>query len=1509
MVGFASLFLATVQGEGSDGTSLMQAVYVKEIHRSDKKSVSTLLETAGNMLRTGATPDVVNFTSATLNEITGIVVPAIADASEVDQGLLNSMHAQFEAALAALELGNRRIHQMNEEREALSTQHKLCRLEEEDKCRNKVTCDYHLYDLWKTFVDEESEMRFIEGNINEHFCVQDEHGYYIANGTVAIFRATSIPYMTSFISQKVRVDMAEDHYDNFNPYCQSNYTALDEKTADCDALQFALESSACTHAEAVRTVQTEFSIAWNDALFAYNLTVAEVKLQEIDRIAEYRTLTVVQCLLDRVHQRNGRPCDESTDEAAMEITICEEVRRTTDITWLELIYHIVEPHPQYCADRHAVIGRCYPEMPHFPCQPQYINEEYGSLPEVPMPEFSETNSHCNIRPDCQTCTELQPEPETDFCTSMSALQRYELCADTTVTAAPVTTAGPVTTVSPVTAAPEPECGPLPQLTNAVWAPSSTGLLQYYCEDGFSFDSLSFVHESRDIECLASGYYTEVRACRSIDDCVGHSCGAFGTCVDLHMDYTCECADGYDLHVEHGEKVCGNVDDCDGVQCGEGGVCVDLIQEHDCLCHEGWEQTVVDGVKTCERVECGDVPHVANLVATVDDPATSSGIFPWTRGKAVFEETVEYTCSHGYSTDGLLNGPRTFSVSCQANRNFTEVMECLPISCGAPESIGSSTPSSDSLVLFGQTVDYHCPPGMVPNTFTRSCLGNGQFSPAIACEPRLCNDVPEFTLASLTSTKTMFFFGERAEFSCPEGFTTDPTNPLARDFAVECLTDGWETGIEGCHPISCEVHPDETHAADTAFSIEYNGINILLCADGHTVDGTAQGPTEFTAICTPNGLAEVQSCRPVTCSAANLQFASHAQVTDHSDYTLGTRATYTCDEGHAVALTSASTFEVECLRSGFFSAMSTCRNIDDCVGHSCGSKGRCVDEIGDYSCDCEDGFEETVSDAGEKICGNINDCGPGACGSNGACHQSMCECHHGYDVQGTGTDEICVPKLCPIPELTGASTTESELHFPDTLFVECTEGYSLGDRTDFQIECNADGVLVSSDSAELPECRPIVCGQPPAVFAVEVEVRDFVFGEIAVSVCERGNVQIEHLCQADGQFRVTSEFSTCQNSCGFPSLPTHAFRLDGVGAVVHPASASYLCYPGFTPLESGMPGQLFSQACGADGVFEPLSLAVNGCVPVVCERPTAPPNWEWVQNWWVSDAALTTQTSAFLRCADGFQSNGLCGWASQVEITCDSNAAHSALPAACEETSFTLSGRIRSALPPRGIISGATLSIAGETHVSNDRGEFSISLPAGTHDYTLSADGYISITEGSVRITGSSEEYDLNMSPLMDEDSWRIVLTWDENPRDLDSHLVFHGESTNEWYGCPEMYYRRPRATCGGVEANLNVDDTDSWGPETTSLSHVNSCGWGRTCKWVYKVKNYSADYNADDGWDQSNAVVTLYNKDQLVSVFRVGSADGYVTSNGRGYTDTAFWSVFSIDADGSVEQCTNENCD
>jgi hypothetical protein len=217
------------------------------------------------------------------------------------------------------------------------------------------------------------------------------------------------------MAQKIVVDAAETAYDNYIPECVITNNELDHKSGICDAHQTALEQKACAHASKINEVLTAYYNDIAQATAAYNCAVEEIMQLEADRKREWITLQVVNCLLGRVHELNGRPCDTETGEVDDQIAFCEQGHYVNVCSSEEgeprlcLDYPPIPPCPDACPARDQVIGLCLPDEQPIPCEGSWDVQEYAGLPEVPAPPFSETHPGCNAYPECVGCTPL-PTP-------------------------------------------------------------------------------------------------------------------------------------------------------------------------------------------------------------------------------------------------------------------------------------------------------------------------------------------------------------------------------------------------------------------------------------------------------------------------------------------------------------------------------------------------------------------------------------------------------------------------------------------------------------------------------------------------------------------------------------------------------------------------------------------------------------------------------------------------------------------------------------------------------------------------------------------------------------------------------------------------------------------------------------------------------------------------------------------------------------------------------------------
>lgn len=137
-----------------------------------------------------------------------------------------------------------------------------------------------------------------------------------------------------------------------------------------------------------------------------------------------------------------------------------------------------------------------------------------------------------------------------------------------------------------------------------------------------------------------------------------------------------------------------------------------------------------------------------------------------------------------------------------------------------------------------------------------------------------------------------------------------------------------------------------------------------------------------------------------------------------------------------------------------------------------------------------------------------------------------------------------------------------------------------------------------------------------------------------------------------------------------------------------------------------------------------------------------------------------------------------------------------------------------------------------------------------------------------------------ISPVMTNlDGMRIVLNWGATPRDLDSHLLFLND---------HVYFMQKN----GTDALLDVDQTNSYGPETITINRKHD-----GVRYVYAVHNYSNRYDPNsDQLSKSGAKVFVYVGQTLIRTY-------YVPVNTVGN----LWTVFAVTESGEFQDINAVN--
>ena len=178
----------------------------------------------------------------------------------------------------------------------------------------------------------------------------------------------------------------------------------------------------------------------------------------------------------------------------------------------------------------------------------------------------------------------------------------------------------------------------------------------------------------------------------------------------------------------------------------------------------------------------------------------------------------------------------------------------------------------------------------------------------------------------------------------------------------------------------------------------------------------------------------------------------------------------------------------------------------------------------------------------------------------------------------------------------------------------------------------------------------------------------------------------------------------------------------------------------------------------------------------------------------------------------------------------------------------------------------------KTISSNENGYYEVELPAGWYTFECYKDEFITTYKNIVVFIYDFMSQDISVAPELGEGYYRAVLTWGEDPSDLDSHLF--GSTEDYSY---RVYYSDKYGYDNdeNVVAFLDVDDTTSYGPETTTFFIENDGKYEFYIDW----------YSGYGTWASSGGKVEVYNGAYLINTYYVPSVNH---NNGS-------WKVFTIE--------------
>lgn len=201
----------------------------------------------------------------------------------------------------------------------------------------------------------------------------------------------------------------------------------------------------------------------------------------------------------------------------------------------------------------------------------------------------------------------------------------------------------------------------------------------------------------------------------------------------------------------------------------------------------------------------------------------------------------------------------------------------------------------------------------------------------------------------------------------------------------------------------------------------------------------------------------------------------------------------------------------------------------------------------------------------------------------------------------------------------------------------------------------------------------------------------------------------------------------------------------------------------------------------------------------------------------------------------------------------------------------LTGYVLDAISGYGV-EGADVVVGDASDVTDEDGYFFVpDIVSGDVTVDVSADNYIDLEVDLEVAAGETLEHDFALVPVSEYDEWRFILSWGQDPADLDSHLwVPIGESS--YY---HVYYNNDGYLDQEPYAQLDIDDVTSYGPETITvrkheISRVLSTDY-YAGEYIYAVKHYSGDGSIPT----SGAQVRIYHDNTLVRTINAPAGTAY----------------------------------
>ncbi|XP_072565430.1 CUB and sushi domain-containing protein 1a isoform X1 [Paramormyrops kingsleyae] len=658
------------------------------------------------------------------------------------------------------------------------------------------------------------------------------------------------------------------------------------------------------------------------------------------------------------------------------------------------------------------------------------------------------------------------------------------------------------------------------LENMVWrlisgAPGEFGAqVMLSCSPGF------YLEGQRILRCLANGSWSgleERSTCRII------SCGdlpsppngnKIGTLNTFGATAIFTCNTGYTLAGSHVRE------------CSENGL---------------WS-----GVETkCLAGHCG-----------TPDPITNGHI---SGDGFSYRDTVVYQCNLGFRLIG------TSVRICQQDHRWSGTAPvCVPITCGHPGNPANGRTHGSEFNL-NDLVNFTCNVGYTLYGAAKAqCRVTGHWSsPLPACRVVNCSE-PGFMENAIRQSQQRyqdaFSYPSSVMFQCKRGFH------LLGSAVLSCQATGlWDRSLPKCLPISCGDPGTPPNAIISGKSFTNGAVVYYSCGQGRALIGNG------TRQCQEDG--RWSGSLPY-CSGTSPGICGDPGVPPHGsrlgeEFRLKNLLRFTCEAGY----TLVGSAERTCLLNGSWSGTQPM-----CEAVSCGNPGTPA-------------FGKIVLSDGILFSSSVTY----ACWE-GYRTTGLTTRHCTANGTWTGSPPDCTVISCSDPgSIANGFYIGNEFTFNKTVQYHCNPGFLLEHDGPPSLRCTQDG----SWNQSRPSCRAIVCSQPPAISHGQVEGSELHWGSSKAYSCLEG-YQLSApgilTCEGNGSWR--GDVPQCLPVlCGDPGSPAEG-HAEG-RQFTYGSEVTFHCRPPY--LLVGSP----RRTCQSDGTWSGVQPSCIDPAYNVCRDPGTP----------------------------------------------------------------------------------------------------------------------------------------------------------------------------------------------------------------------------------------------------------------------------------------------------------------